>query len=86
LSESFYLSIEIKDFPDFYFAPSTSLLGTVTMAAEEPEFHDFYKYTPSKVAAAVFIVLFAISSVVHLLQLLRHRVWFFIPMFIGGLC
>jgi hypothetical protein len=56
------------------------------MAAEEAEFHDFYKYTPSKVAAAVFIVLFAISSIVHLLQLLRNRVWFFIPMFLGGLC
>jgi hypothetical protein len=56
------------------------------MAAEEPEFHDFYKYTPSKIAAAVFIVLFTISSVLHLVQLLKHRVWFFIPMFIGGLC
>ncbi|EFQ98821.1 RTA1 [Nannizzia gypsea CBS 118893] len=49
------------------------------------EFHDFYKYTPSKAAAITFIVLFLISSAIHLFQIIRGRVWFFIPLFIGGI-
>ncbi|KAK2748751.1 hypothetical protein FQN57_000332 [Myotisia sp. PD_48] len=54
------------------------------MAAEE-EFHDFYKYTPSKAAAATFIVLFLITSALHFFQLIKSRVWFYIPLFLGGI-
>lgn len=59
-------------------------LDSFIMADEE--FHDFYKYTPSKAAAITFIVLFLISSVIHLFQIIRGRVLFFIPLFIGGIC
>lgn len=55
------------------------------MAADE-EFHDFYKYTPSKAAAATFIVLFAGTTCLHLFQLIRRRVLFYIPIVVGGLC
>ncbi|EFE31537.1 RTA1 domain protein, putative [Trichophyton benhamiae CBS 112371] len=58
-------------------------LDSFIMADEE--FHDFYKYTPSKAAAITFIVLFLISSVIHLFQIIRGRVLFFIPLFIGGI-
>ncbi|EFE37459.1 RTA1 domain protein, putative, partial [Trichophyton verrucosum HKI 0517] len=59
-------------------------LDSFIMADEE--FHDFYKYTPSKAAAITFIVLYLISSVIHLFQIIRGRVLFFIPLFIGGIC
>lgn len=52
----------------------------------DEEFHDFYKYTPSRTAAIIFIALFLISSVIHLFQIIRGRVFFFIPLFIGGIC
>ncbi|KAK2757254.1 hypothetical protein FQN54_004768 [Arachnomyces sp. PD_36] len=53
------------------------------MAAEE-EFHDFYKYTPSKAAAGIFIALFLVTTCFHIVQLVRRRVWFFIPIAVGG--
>ncbi|KAM5455645.1 hypothetical protein MaudCBS49596_001546 [Microsporum audouinii] len=51
----------------------------------DEEFHDFYKYTPSKAAAIAFIALFLISSIVHLFQIVKGRVWFFIPLLLGGI-
>lgn len=45
-----------------------------------------YYYTPSAAAAGIFVVLFGISTVLHLLQLVRTRTWFMIPFFIGGIC
>ncbi|KAF3491975.1 uncharacterized protein GIQ15_01492 [Arthroderma uncinatum] len=53
--------------------------------ANDDEFHDFYKYTPSKPAAITFIALFLISSAAHLFQLVRGRVWFFVPLVVGGI-
>ncbi|BCS03169.1 RTA1 domain-containing protein [Aspergillus luchuensis] len=44
-----------------------------------------YYYTPSAAAAGIFVVLFGISTVLHLLQLVRTRTWFMIPFFIGGI-
>ncbi|PGH04105.1 hypothetical protein AJ80_08567 [Polytolypa hystricis UAMH7299] len=52
--------------------------------ANDEEFHDFYKYTPSKAASIIFIILFLLSSSLHLFQLLKGRVWFFIPIVVGG--
>ncbi|EFW17415.1 hypothetical protein D8B26_000145 [Coccidioides posadasii str. Silveira] len=52
--------------------------------ADDGEFHDFYKYTPSKAAASVFIVLFLLTSTFHVFQLAKPRVWFFIPIVVGG--
>lgn len=54
--------------------------------ADGGEFHDFYKYTPSKAAAIVFIILFLITSCVHFFQLIKGRVWFYIPLVVGGIC
>lgn len=54
--------------------------------ADDGEYHDFYKYTPSKAAAAVFIVLFLLTSGFHILQMIKTRVWFFIPVVVGGIC
>ncbi|PYH91849.1 RTA1 like protein [Aspergillus ellipticus CBS 707.79] len=44
-----------------------------------------YYYTPSAAAAAIFVVLFGISSLLHLYQLVGTRSWFMIPFFIGGI-
>lgn len=45
----------------------------------------YYYYDPSKAAAAVFVTLFAISTLMHLFQLTRKRTWYFIPFVIGGI-
>ncbi|KAJ6007400.1 hypothetical protein N7540_011376 [Penicillium herquei] len=45
----------------------------------------FYYYDPSTAAAAIFIVLFGLSSVMHFYQLLRTRTWFMIPFLVGGI-
>ncbi|KAJ5413449.1 RTA-like protein [Penicillium sp. CMV-2018d] len=43
-----------------------------------------YEYYPSMGAAVVFIVLFAIVTLMHTFHLFRTRTWFFIPLLIGG--
>ncbi|KAJ5177407.1 RTA-like protein [Penicillium coprophilum] len=43
-----------------------------------------YTYYPSLAAAAVFIVCFAIVTLLHTFHLFRTRTWFFIPLVIGG--
>jgi hypothetical protein len=45
-----------------------------------------YKYEPSEPAAIAFAAAFGLTTVVHLLQLLRSKTWYFIPFFVGGLC
>lgn len=45
-----------------------------------------YEYAPSFGAAIVFAALFGIASIVHFLQLIHTRTWFFIPFLIGGIC
>ncbi|KAF4205762.1 hypothetical protein CNMCM8980_003812 [Aspergillus fumigatiaffinis] len=44
----------------------------------------YYRYYPSEAAAILFTVLFAMTTFVHLYQLVRHRTWSFIPFLIGG--
>lgn len=44
----------------------------------------FYYYTPSAAAAAIFVVLFGISTLLHSYQLIRTRAWLMIPFLIGG--
>ncbi|KAI1017888.1 hypothetical protein LB504_003791 [Fusarium proliferatum] len=46
---------------------------------------NYYRYDPSLPANIIFIIVFAISSVTHLLQILKTRTWFFIPFLIGSL-
>jgi fatty acid desaturase len=43
-----------------------------------------YTYYPSMGAAVLFIVLFAIATILHTFHLFRTRTWFFIPLVIGG--
>ncbi|RYP18312.1 hypothetical protein DL765_004032 [Monosporascus sp. GIB2] len=47
---------------------------------------DFYHYNPSKAAATIFVVAFALSTAMHGYQLVKHRTWYFIPFFLGGIC
>ncbi|KAF7545180.1 hypothetical protein G7Z17_g9368 [Cylindrodendrum hubeiense] len=45
----------------------------------------FYNYDPSLPAAAVFVVVFGISALLHIWQMFRNRTWYFIPFLIGCL-
>lgn len=56
------------------------------MATAAPEAFVFFHYYPSKAAAIVMVVLFALSTAMHIFQLFRKRTWYFIPFVIGGLC
>ncbi len=47
---------------------------------------DYYRYNPSKGAAALFVLIFGASSALHGYQLVKHRTWYFIPFLIGGIC
>ncbi|GAB1743126.1 hypothetical protein NU219Hw_g8982t1 [Hortaea werneckii] len=44
---------------------------------------DFYPYNPSKIGGWVFLILFGIASVTHIVQVFWHRSWFFIVFFLG---
>jgi len=44
----------------------------------------FYHYDPSAAAAIIFIVVFAILTIIHVYQLVRTRTWFFIAFAVGG--
>ena len=55
------------------------------MSSSESNF-TFYHYTPSSVAAVIFAALFLISSLLHSYQLIRTRLWYFIPLVLGGFC
>jgi hypothetical protein len=44
-----------------------------------------YNYDPSLGAAALFTVLFFLTSVVHIYQLWSTKTWYFIPLTIGAL-
>ncbi|KAB8304782.1 hypothetical protein EYC80_004130 [Monilinia laxa] len=44
-----------------------------------------YHYEPSTAAAVVFVVLFALTAILHVYQLVSKRTWYFIPFIIGGL-
>ncbi|KAJ6104131.1 RTA-like protein [Penicillium sp. IBT 18751x] len=43
-----------------------------------------YQYYPSMGAAVLFIILFAIITLLHTYHLFRTRTWFFIPLVLGG--
>jgi hypothetical protein len=45
-----------------------------------------YEYNPSLAAAAIFAALFGLSAVLHAIQLLRNRTWYFVPFLIGAVC
>ncbi|KAF5018829.1 hypothetical protein F66182_9193 [Fusarium sp. NRRL 66182] len=53
--------------------------------SDAPGAYIFYSYNPSTAAAVVFIVVFGLSSLLHIFQLVRARTWYFIPFLIGCL-
>jgi hypothetical protein len=51
--------------------------------------HDGYvlwHYIPSRPAAIVFVVLFALATIGHGVKMIQKRMWFCLPFVIGGLC
>lgn len=46
----------------------------------------FYRYDPSTQAAAIFVALFAITSLLHAFQILRTRTWYLTALLCGGIC
>jgi len=53
------------------------------MAEEQIDFK-LYRYTPSKAAAIIFVILFLLISVVHLYQMIRTKTWIMIAFVTGG--
>ncbi|PSN72725.1 RTA1-domain-containing protein [Corynespora cassiicola Philippines] len=47
---------------------------------------EYYRYEPSLAAAIIFVVLFSVTTLLHMFQSFRKRAWFFIPFLIGGWC
>ena len=45
----------------------------------------FYHYRPNKPAGYIFVALFAIATLLHLVYLFRLRAWYFIPLILGGI-
>jgi hypothetical protein len=53
--------------------------------SDTPHFK-FYHYDPSLAGACVFAVLFGLSTLWHLILIIKHRTWYFIPVVVGGIC
>jgi hypothetical protein len=45
---------------------------------------DLWNYSPSPVAALIFLILFGITTIWHTVIIFRRRVWYFIALAIGG--
>jgi hypothetical protein len=45
----------------------------------------YYYYDPSVPAAAAMAALFGATAILHVVQLVRHKTWYFIPFVLGGL-
>lgn len=46
----------------------------------------YYYYEPSMPAAVIFIILFGLTTILHITQMATTRTWFMIPFVIGGIC
>ncbi|KAI3576652.1 RTA1 like protein-domain-containing protein [Fusarium oxysporum f. sp. albedinis] len=46
---------------------------------------NYYRYEPSLPASIIFIVIFALSSALHLFQIIKTRTWFFLPFLVGSI-
>ncbi|KAF6842393.1 Protein RTA1-like protein 8 [Colletotrichum musicola] len=46
----------------------------------------FYRYEPSQPGAIAFAVLFAITTVLHVLQMYRTKTWYLTALIVGGVC
>ncbi|KIW31513.1 uncharacterized protein PV07_03158 [Cladophialophora immunda] len=45
----------------------------------------YYNYNPSVAAAAIFVIVFAALSSIHVFRLVTNRTWFCLPFLVGGL-
>jgi len=44
-----------------------------------------YRYHPSRTAAIVFVVVFALTTILHTYQVCKRRTWYFVPLIVGGI-
>ncbi|KPM41432.1 hypothetical protein AK830_g5125 [Neonectria ditissima] len=54
------------------------------MSSDSKPYCKYYHYDPSLAAACIFAVLFGLSALWHLLLIIKHRTWYFIPLLFGG--
>ncbi|EFQ92057.1 hypothetical protein PTNB73_01521 [Pyrenophora teres f. teres] len=54
-------------------------------ALNDPNVYFLYRYTPSKIAAGIFVIAFGFTTFAHIFQLFQKRTWYFTPLIIGGL-
>lgn len=47
---------------------------------------EYYKYVPSMGGAIFFVIVFILTTFLHLYQMIRTRTWFMIPFCVGGAC
>ncbi|EXL54191.1 hypothetical protein FOCG_07272 [Fusarium oxysporum f. sp. radicis-lycopersici 26381] len=45
----------------------------------------FYRYEPSTAAAVIFVVLFSITTIVHVFQLIKTKTWYMLAFCLGGI-
>jgi hypothetical protein len=66
---------------------SIANMATTLVPREKTAVSDFqyYYYEPSMPAAALFVVLFGLATLLHLFQMIKSRTWFLIPFVIGGI-
>lgn len=79
-----FISLLVPGSLDIPSANSIAPGGLLLPSMDDKKPFEFYKYEPSLAAAIVFAVLFLISSVLHTIQLVRTRTWYFTPLVIGG--
>jgi hypothetical protein len=55
-------------------------------ALDDPHAWVPYRYYPSLAAAAIFLVLFLLTTSAHAFLVSKRRTWYFTPFVVGGLC
>ncbi|KAH6980215.1 RTA1 like protein-domain-containing protein [Fusarium venenatum] len=45
---------------------------------------NYYRYEPSLPVSIIFVVVFSLSSALHLIQIIKTRTWFFLPFLVGS--
>jgi len=51
----------------------------------DKEAYALFPYEPSKIGAILFAVLFGLSTIYHLFQMIRGRAWFYTAFVIGSI-
>jgi hypothetical protein len=59
-----------------------SSTNTTSDATAKP--YGLYDYDPSMAGAALAGLLFGVSAVIHLIQMIMKRTWFYTPMTVGS--